>query len=400
MHFMLFCLLLCWSSRLFAQDDDLNEAQGLPDEKPKVETKDGWRLPDGVTERAYLWMNATSEKRARGGWERVTGPDAEASLSLAYKSPSNWQSFIDGRILHSADPVDNQGVLEQGGFRATFRDTLQLMIGKERSRKAPGLILAPSDFLYAQENLPGQREQRTGLWQARISWLESGRSLEAIVLPFDTMQDSGLPDREARWKGWAVRGFYQLSNFDLQASAGHLNDGWHEGLSTQGILGAWKIYAEAGWSEEARSIVRPQTEKGRSTLFGTEYQGWDKWSLRGEVFYQTPAADRQELNQLWTVVQRAPPGTLHPQAWKPFFRHSYGIVSCSALGLDDRINLFMTVIRSLEDRAFLFNQRGEWLLDDHQVIGLAWVGLSEGDRQQYALRPFDRQVSVDWKFTF
>jgi hypothetical protein len=372
-----------------AQDQDLEEAQGLPDEKPVAQAEEGWRLPEGWSERSYLWLEGYSRKAARGPWEKTEGPNAEASLTLNYKSPGGFQAFLDGRALHHAETEENPGILEQGGMRYQASDRIQLMLGKERSRKAPGLIVAPSDFLYAQENLPGQREQRAGIWQGRIAWQEAGRSFEILALPFDSINEKGLPESDARWQGWAARGFYQFTNFDMQLSAGRLRDGWHEGLSTQGILGSWKVYAEAGWAEHARS-----------QLAAVEYQGWDKWSVRGEYYHQDPLFSGEELQKLWQHSQLL---NINPAArngsLRPFLREHYVIASVSGLDLSDSWNVFATLVRGLDDRAYLGNLRGEWLVDDHQVLGLSLLSLSEGDDQQYALRPFDRQLSLDWKFT-
>lgn len=381
--------LLLVSGLAHAQDDDLEEAQGLPDEKPTVEPEKSFRLPEGLSERSYLWLEAFSRKAARGDWDAVKGPNAEASLTLNYKNNSGFQAFLDGRALHNADPKDDLGILEQGGLRYQATEKILLTVGKERSRKAPGLIVAPSDFLYAQENLPGQREQRAGIWQGKIAWQESGRSFEVLALPFDRLNEKGLPDDGAEWMGWAARGFYQFVNFDVQLSVGRLDDVWHEGLSTQGIIGAWKLYAEGGWREEQRS-----------QLAGVEYQGLDKWSFRAEYYHQDPLVSREELQKLWQV-SRLLNVTVPVSAgtFRPFLRENYAIASVSGLGLDDRWNVFATFLRGVDDRGYLGNLRGEWLVDDHQVLGLSFLAFSEGDSQQYALRPFDRQASLDWKFT-
>jgi hypothetical protein len=159
---LLFSLLLA-SGLAEAQDQDLEEAHGLPDEKPVAEKQNGLRLPEGLSERSYLWLEAFSRKEAPGDWDEVKGPNAEVSLTLNYKNNSGVQAFLDGRALHNADPKDDQGILEQGGLRYQATEKILATLGKERSRKAPGLIVAPSDFLYAQENLPGQREQRAGI---------------------------------------------------------------------------------------------------------------------------------------------------------------------------------------------------------------------------------------------
>lgn len=388
MRGLLFALLL--TSRLAAaQDDDLEEAQGLPDEKPLAEKPEGLSLPEGWSERSYLWVEALSRKAARGEWDAVKGPNAEASLTLNYKNSSGFQGFLDGRALHNADPKDDLGVVEQVGLRYQATEKVLVTLGKERSRKAPGLIVAPSDFLYAQENLPGQREQRSGIWQGKIAWQESGRSLEVLALPWDRVNENGLPDDDAKWKGWAARGFYQFTNFDIQLSLGHLEDRWHEGLSTQGIVGAWKLYAEGGWSEDQRS-----------QLAGLEYQGLDKWSFRAEYYHQDPLLSREELQKLWRLSRLLDvSGPVNSGNFRPFLRENYAIASVSGLGLDDRWNLFATFLRGIDDRGYLGLVRGEWLVDDHQVLGLSLLAISEGDQQQYALRPFDRQASLDWKFT-
>jgi hypothetical protein len=385
---LLFVLLL-GSAIAEAQDDDLEEAQGLPDEKPAAPVQEGWSLPEGFRERSYLWLEGFTRKAPRGDWDKLEGPNAEASLTLNYKNQAGFQAFIDGRALHNVDPEYDRGLLEQGGLRYQASEKILLTLGKDRSRKAPGLIVAPSDFLYAQENLPGQREQRAGIWQGKIAWQESGRSFEVLALPFDALNENGMPDDKAQWNGWAARGFYQFANFDIQFSAGHLQDGRHEGLSTQGILGVWKVYAEAGWMEEQHS-----------QLAGLEYQGLDKWSFRAEYYHQDPLFSRDELKKLWQLSQflnlSVPSATSN---FRPFLRENYVITSASVLGLDDRWNVFATLLRGVDDRGYLGNVRGEWLVDDHQVLGMSLLALSEGDEQQYALRPLDRQLSLDWKFT-
>jgi hypothetical protein len=175
----------------------------------------------------------------------------------------------------------------------------------------------------------------------------------------------------------------------VQLSVGHLDDSWHEGLSSQGIIGAWKLYAEAGWNDDMRS-----------QLGGVEYQGLDKWSFRAEYYHQDPLLTRDELQKLWQLSRllyvNLPANTGN---FRPFLRENYAIASVSALGLDDRWNVFATFLRGVDDRGYLGNVRGEWLVDDHQVLGLSLLSFSEGDQQQYALRPFDRQLSLDWKFT-
>jgi|GEM_PF-3282457 len=353
------------------------------------------------------WTKAASNKNQGGqqdqeGQVETSFPDLYANLS-GDCAPSDWtQIFGDVTGNYLGQDKKRTAHLNQAGVRLRPVDSLVVAFGKERNRRAPGLIVSPSDFIHSAQNLPGTEEQKTGEWLARLSWQESGQTTDLFILPVDATIENGMPAKDPKHRGSAVRVFRQFSNFDLSLAIGDLDETKKAGISSQGFLtGSWRVYGEAGYSEESPFLRYARRHSG-SYLIGTGYDA-TKYSVRLEYYENSAGLSKAEFDALLFAFSHPMPGrgTQAPEALAgPFLRQKYVIANFNLIEVFDRFNLTETLIAGTEDSSWLALSRFEWLVNPRNVAGATLKNFDKREDGQFFARHSDWEASLDWKWSF
>ncbi len=316
--------------------------------------------PSEAFTRGYAFSAARLTKIPAASARRGAGPDLELGLAFKGKPVDPVDVFAEGRGLHANAQGRPTAALDQAGVRVRPAPDWTLALGKERNRRAPGLILSPSDVLYSRQNLPGQREDRAGVWLARASWQTEAASADLIALPVDAERANGMPAAAAGLRGYAARGFWRTGAVDLTLDAGRVDGDPALGASAQTfVAGVWKVYGETGRSHRATSH-----------LVGAGYEGSDIVTAHAELY-------------------RAGAGAATPLPGLSAAK-TYAILSVTALELRTWLNLTGTAIKSLEDRAAVGLARAEALVGHRHAVGAT---LLEAESRGW-------QASIDWKVSF
>lgn len=343
-------------------DDDLGEAQGLP---PSGQAQPAEGRSEDLRWRAHGLVDWRFRQQPRRDGTEEDGPNAELGATLDAALPEAFSAFVEGRALYEAEvePGDEHvaGTLDQGGVRWRPQDRLSFALGKERSRRSPGLMVSPADFLHTAQNAPGLREERGGLWLARASWQTERQTVDVLALAGD------IEPEEAG--GAALRYFRRFdSGWDLGLDVGRLDDESKAGAFAQTIAWqVWKVYAEAGYDGATET---------RSHLAGVSYEGSSDYTLRAEWY----GKDQE--------TTRRPGGGLDMSTL--FHGKSYATFSASALELRDRFTLTETFVKSLGDGTYGNLFRLDGLIGDRHVAGATLIHAGIRGMEQ-------RQLIVDWK---
>jgi hypothetical protein len=369
--------LVLATTAALAQDEELGEAVGLepavpdPENQPGgatvAETKDkigATSLGDSLRWRAYGLIDWRGRHTLGRDKLATNGPNAEVGAAVDAALTPRLAVFTEGRGLYDDESEHTYGIFDQGGLRYRPTDELVVALGKERNRRAPGMIVSPSDFIHSNAAVPGLREERGGVWLGRLSWQTQVQSADLIALPVARQRESGLPAADNEYAGTAARYFRRLpAGIDLGLDVGQLDDDMKAGAFLQAIAAQiWKVYAETGYDEATESS---------SHLAGIGYEGSGTYSLRVEWYGR---------DESWV-----PPSPLVAD-------RSYVIASAAAAELLDRFNLTDTVVRSLDSESHFNVARAEWLVSDRQVAGAALIHLEPA-------LPFRWQLIADWKLS-
>jgi len=351
---ILFILMLFSPVQGLAQADDLEEAAGLEPQAP-VNSESSTTAPvlSWLRWRGYGLVDYHLLKQPKVDELSESGPQGEVALAFDTIASNGFSAFLEGRVIVETETQPEfsgsaQGLIEQGGIRYRPVDKFLLVLGKERNRRAPGLILSPSDFLHSNQSLPGLREERSGIWLARVSWQVSDQSIDLIALPVNKQTSTGLAAEDSEYAGTVARYFKRFEGgLDLGIDYGRLGDQSKAGLFLQTILAeVWKVYGEGGYDSQSEAT---------STLLGGSFEGWADVSVRAEWYQQE-------------------------DGWKPnlLLLHdpSYLILSLSVIELMDRFNLTPTFLHSLSSSHQTSIVRGEWVVDDRQVVGLTFLAMN------------------------
>lgn len=349
-------------------EDDLGEAAGLA---PSTSEPLPAKPPGGTSGRAWRayalldWRWRSSGSREDDAGAASYGPNGEIGAAASAEPGDAWTVFAEGRGVYDDETERSQGLLDQGGGRWRPSESVLLVLGKERNRRAPGLIVSPSDFLHSSQSAPGLREERRGVWLGRLAWQTEAQSADVIALPVSKEKDTGLPAEDSEYAGTAIRYFARLPRgVDLGVDMGRSGSELKAGAFLQTIAwNVWKLYGETGYDGASES---------GSHLLGLSYEGSSTYVARAEWY----GRDRDWL----------PPSPL-------FADRAYAILSVGAVELADTVNLTGTLVRSLETTRFATVTRAEWLVGDRHVVGATLVRLEPGE-------PFQGQGwqgTADWK---
>lgn len=366
---LMFWVLILPMGVAFAQDDDLGEATGLEASTPMDSASSNVVEPAEASvpmrARGYGLLDARIRKHQPQDDVTTNAPNAELSLALDYDLAAGLSVFTEGRGFYEDATEQVSGVFDQGGLRYRPIDALVLVVGKERNRRAPGLIVSPSDFLHSNESVPGLRQERSGVWLARASLQDQKYSLDLIVLPVNKQTPAGFLADDSDYLGVAVRYFQRLpGGIDVGVDVGSIDEELKAGSFIQTIVAqAWKLYAEAGYDEKTKSTDQ---------LFGVGYEGSSNFTVRTEWYSQAESA-----------IAASP----------LFIDRSYSISSLSFVEIFDRFNVTDTFVRSLASERYFNLMRLDWLVSARHVAGITLINIEPNQAMTW-------QAIVDWKVNF
>lgn len=391
-------------------DQDLEEATGLVDENlgpktkpPIIETvglgyQQSW-FRSGRT-RFYLLIDGTQSYGSTD--ENVFFPNGQLSFSGDFKVQTGSFLIIDAVGNYDAKNKSGTLFLNQVGFRSKWSESVQYFIGKERNRRSPGLMISPSDFIYSNTNLPGQREDRKGIWLGRLSYQRINGSVDFFILPVQDETSEGMPDSEQNNIGGALRGLYQFGGTDVSLMVGRYQGMSRVGTSAQTLLlNKYKIYVEFGTQEEITRYNNNIKDYPVQVLAGFGYEGNEDFSLRIEYFENGQGLNSDEFNHLIRLSSPLPnqPGE-NTGLQSPFIRKKYFITSMSFPEIKKKYNFTISAIKSLEDDSILSITRLEYIAGDKLLLGLGLTKINGGLGSQYQHRNFDIQTTADLKYSF
>lgn len=311
--------------------------------------------------------------------------EANASGSMAFDNGLQVFGDLTG-TYHFRDELGNV-LLNQAGVRYTSR-SWELLLGKERARKSPGMVVSPSDFLFPNDSLPGMREQRAGVWMARASWQVPGHSADAIYLHNLVVNDQGFPDDDQTRRGAVLRYFRQSSAFDVGMNYAVI-DGEHAagGWAQTYIMKTTKLYLDAAY-RESEQILNQSPRDVTKVLVGANYEGYSDGLFRLEVL-----ANNRGLDGAVAVL----PATTNAFGAldSVFYRRWYGIASVQFSDLWKESVFTLNHIRAFEYSEWIWMARYEVPLTRHQALG-SMLGLFH----KLAGIPDTTLVTLDWKYTF
>jgi|GEM_PF-2430622 len=363
MHRFILSIFMMVAARAAAQEDDLSEAIGL-DSATELQEASG--LEDGLTANSQApvaapspfadWKHTSSIKASWIG-TKTEGPRTsddglwrlEAASNVHVPLGDTTNIFADAQGFAenaSQDEITPTAKLNQLGITVRPWDWLVTLVGKERTSKSPTLFFAPSDFLNAQKRVPGLDEERSGVWQARMSAQFQNHSFDIIHLPVASERSNGFLPDTIEQRGNAARYFGHFSGgIDLELSLGHFAEHQQNvGLFVQALpFKVWKTYLDLGQQRDKDQTL------ASSHVFGLGYEGFSKGTLRAEYIH---------LGEKW------------PALLPTFRQKDFMALSAQMSEWLGRYNIIGTVTRSAEDFELLTVLKGEFIANNHLVIGI------------------------------
>jgi hypothetical protein len=283
----------------------------------------------------------------------------------------------------------SQIYINQIGLRGQFAPQWQWAMGKERNRRSPAMFISPSDIIYSQLNLPGQREDRQGIWLTRVSYQDTARSYDFYILPIDKESNEGLPKATLGTAGFAFRAFEQFNNLDMSLSVGKIHNISKAGLALQAlIIDYYKVYGEVGYQQYSTLALSAKKNNPLQLILGLSYEGSDVFNAKLEYFYNGQGLTPIEYKTFLLPVMM------------PFLRQKYLLFNLMFPEIQKKYNIISTSVISLEDNAHIQLLRGEYITTDHLLVGASMLELGGDTGSQYYYRGFDRQFNLDVKYSF
>lgn len=397
---------------LGADDSDvgLEEAAGLADEtqmskatSASAETttshpQSSW-FNSGRT-RTYLLIDGT--QTSWGTNDQNYFPNGQLNFFGDFKILN--ESFLIVDAVGNYDDKNKKSILflNQVGFRSRLSESVQYFIGKERNRRSPGLMVSPSDFIYSNTNLPGQREDRKGVWLGRVSYQKINGSVDFLILPVQNETPEGMPDSKQDNNGGALRGLYQFWGLDVSFMAGRYLGTNRAGASVQTLLlNKYKMYVEVGTQDESTRYNNTKKNYPVQSLVGLGYEGSEDFSVRLEYFENGQGLNSDEFNQMMRLRSLFPSQfTGNTNLQSPFIRQKYLITSVTFPEIKKKYNFTISGIKSLEDDSLLSITRLEYIATDRLLVGLSFTKIQGEIGSQYQYRNFDTQTTADLKYSF
>lgn len=384
-------------------DEDLEEATGLADENTRTQatTSDSQNFwfNNGRT-RTYLLIDGTQSSGVAD--DRVYFPNGQLSFFGDFKIKPERFLIVDA--IGNFEDKDNEGTffLNQVGFRSRLSENVQYFMGKERNRRSPGLMVSPSDFIYSNTNLPGQREDRKGVWLGRLSYQKIKGSVDFLILPVQNETSEGMPDSKQNSNEGAIRGLYQFEGIDANFMVGRYLGTNRAGMSVQTLLlNKYKMYVELGTQEEIMRYNNTKKEYPVQIVAGLGYEGSEDFSVRLEYFENGQGLNSDEFNQMMRLRSLFPSQFVgNSNLQSPFIRQKYLITSLTFPEIKKKYNVTVSGIKSLEDDSLLGITRLEYIATDRLLVGLSFTKIQGGLGSQYQYRNFNTQTTADLKYSF
>lgn len=404
-----------YAPALWAQDDDLGEATGLPETTPKsapaptVQPKTPPSKNAPTRWRAQSRLQYTRIQLPAPADPVEVFPYVEANISALHKINNQWSLFADSRAIYDDAADHSVLIVDQLGWRTVDENGWTIAFGKERNRRSPGLIVSPSDFIHSQENMPGMQEERGGVWLTRISYQQKKQSWDVFYLPVDRENEQGLPAKKFADRGFAGRYFQQFNNMDLQLSAGQIQSTLNLGASAQGYWAkVWKVYGEAGFKQRHHTLLSSR-KNVVSSLAGLGYEGHDKWNGRIEIYRNGNGLSKDEIATIGRARTRAGSGipnisenvgSFQMTAVNPFLRQNYLILSGNGIELKNKWNITATTLYEIDGRDLFLLTHTAYLIDDRNELALNTLHLRRSSVESDWLYPFNGSGSLEWKYSF
>ncbi len=318
----------------------------------------------------------------------------EGALKLQTPAKYLIQGYGDfsGYYFEDGSPIP-EGLVNEWGLRLRPHEKLAISIGKERNRRAPGLLYSPSDLLHSTQAAPGLREERTGVWLGRVSYQTESATADLIYLPVDKEHSNGMPKKMMKPTSGIIRTYNRLLGVEVSVSAGRIRDINRYGAYLQGFaFDVFKLYGEWGY-EQKKKVFLWEREHVVSWLMGTSFEGLVNATITFEYLKFPANLTDLELKQL----HQSP---LTVVAMFPFVRRHYVIGSIGYRELWDRINVFVTGAKSLEDKGYVGISRLEGLLSDQFTCGASYLAFGQQGHDSPELRPLNERISFDLKWSF
>lgn len=292
-------------------------------------------------------------------------PNFEYGITTTSQTFDPLTVFADGRVIYTQSQSTVLGVLNQVGVRYRPNDNWLISIGKERNRRSPGILVSPSDFIFTQTALPGQREDRMGVWLVRGSYQTVENTLDVFALPVTHETNAGFPSAVSQYRGTVVRGLLRISGIDISPSIAQIGSQAKAGASVQGyVQPELKLYYDGALE---------LTQSGSEHLFGLSFEPDAGYSVKTEYLTNsTPLSPLPYLggNQFIFVSATAPD-----------FLHC--------------LNLYATSISPVNSTQWLLFSRIELLLGNQWMMGSSVIYRFNAPTN--ALRS---QLTIDATFSF
>lgn len=389
-------------SAVVADPEIIEEAEMLVEEKSSTSVPQGQSLSVFKQNRTRSYLLVDGSRFTGNDDDTIYFPNAQLSFSGDFYLTTQSFFLIDSVADYDKKSDDSDIFLNQVGFRSKLSDSVQSFIGKERNRRSPGLIVSPSDFIYANTNLPGQREDRKGVWLARASYQQINHSFDLIALPVQRETSEGVPESQQDAVEGAIRGLKQFNNFDISFMLGKYLGISRGGLSIQTLLdNKYKLYLELGTQEQSRLYNNTIRVYPVQTLIGLGYEGVQDFTARLEFYENGQGLNPHEFSQMMAMYAMAPALAVSDDSQpNPFLRQKYLIASLSWMEIFDKYNITVSAIKSVEDDSILGVSRLEYVATDKTLLGLSVNQIQGGDDSQYRYRNYDSQIIADLKYSF
>lgn len=380
----------------------IEEAEALPEEvslSPSTRRQDPSHLNQSRIRSYFLMEGVQSTGSAEN---KIYFPNAQLSFSGDFQFQEQNFFLFDAVGNYDRKSNSSNSFLNQMGFRSQFSEKLQYFIGKERNRRSPGLIISPSDFIYSNTNLPGQREDRQGVWLARTSYQQINFSLDLLLLPVENETSSGLPDSHQTRTDAALRVLKQWEILDMSIMVGRYLGVNRVGVSAQTLWdNKYKMYLEFGSAAESKLYNNSKKSNTIQTLVGIGFEGSEDFNARLEYYHNGQGLNSEEFSQRQQYLNLSPPLAANANSSKNLFlRQQYLITSLTFPELYKKYNLTFSAIKSLEDDSIIGVFRFEYIVTDKILTGISFKHLQGGVDSQLQYREFNTQTTVDLKYSF